>query len=637
MHFIDQLKDGNQIREYEAVLVGPAHFVEDCARFVTDAFVLAQQRTFPEQKYYHGTIILLMRHVVEAVDGVSLLVAKGSAENCGPLLRSAFEALVGILYILKDDTERRALAYQVAHAHKKIKFYRKFIPTDDVGRNLRAELKDDQFVKIFDQPGVDWQRRIDGLRGMFAQPEFAPIHAEWERVKKGKKGTGTKDPNWYALFGGPGDLRGLTLRVGKGTMYEILYRHWSDFTHAGGAFGNISADANGGVAVEPVRSPEGIERICNLACSICTDTVMAVVQKFASDEWPKFQQRYIAELRPRHIELLKNKVVTINWESKPPKQSGNGLQEVATSRYSKSPKADPEIVQTDKDIIDRPLIDQNLDSYEQFFDHRWSEHIFKTVKTSPLNDAVCALLVSWRFTNGAHLLPWLMAHSLKRFAESEGNGSLRFRGEYSSEVVKGIVNKLESRMQYSLKREQRATLKRVVAKIEQEAFEGFKAAQSKAVFPLDGYWKFLIHTSEFQLSILGTQRINYGSLFFAYEDFLANVIRTKEPTYSSKKKPIKDAFADHFGEPLRDYCWSDPEVELAKLVRHALAHNGGRFGADLEKDKTRFEYATRSAEPTLRDDLFILVDGKIQITPGNTKHLFGVLKERVTKIVEELV
>jgi hypothetical protein len=178
MHFIDQLKDGDQLQEYEAVLAGPAKFVEDCSRFVTDACALAQQRTFPEQKYHHGTIILLMRHVVEAVDGVGLLVAKGSAENCGPLLRSAFEALVGILYILKADTERRALAYQVAHTHKKIKLYRKFIPTDDVGRNLRAELKGDPFVTIFDQPGVDWQQRIDGLRSMFSKPEFAPIHAE---------------------------------------------------------------------------------------------------------------------------------------------------------------------------------------------------------------------------------------------------------------------------------------------------------------------------------------------------------------------------------------------------------------------------------------------------------------------------
>jgi hypothetical protein len=124
---------------------------------------------------------------------------------------------------------------------------------------------------------------------------------------------------------------------------------------------------------------------------------------------------------------------------------------------------------------------------------------------------------------------------------------------------------------------------------------------------------------------------------FAYEDFLANAIRPKEPTYSSKGKrnPTHVAFPRHFGVPLAELCWTHDEVTLARLVRNALAHNGGRFGAELEKYKARFVDATGTATPELQDDLFILVDGKIQITPGNTKYLFGVLKERVTKIVEE--
>lgn len=191
-------------------------------------------------------------------------------------------------------------------------------------------------------------------------------------------------------------------------------------------------------------------------------------------------------------------------------------------------------------------------------------------------------------------------------------------------------------MQYSLNRDQRAKLKRAITKIEKEAFQNLKAAQSKAMFPLAGYWGFLIHTTEFRFSILGTQRSNYGSLFFAYEDFLSNVIRTKEQGYSSKKDKIKPAFARHFGTQLRDYCWTHDEIDLAMLVRHTLAHNGGRFRADLEKYKSRFVDVTGTKTPMLQDDLFLLVDGKIQITPGNTRYLYGVLEARVSKIVGEL-
>lgn len=292
----------------------------------------------------------------------------------------------------------------------------------------------------------------------------------------------------------------------------------------------------------------------------------------------------------------------------------------------------------DKDIIETPVIDRNLDSYKHFFDHGWSKRMFEAVKTSPLNDAICTLLLEWRFANGAHILPWLMAQSLKGFAEGEGNGSLRFQSDYSSGIVKGLVNKLDAQMQYSLNRDQRAKLKRAVAKIEKEASQNLKAARSKAVFPLAGYWNLLIHTTEFQLSILGTERNNYSSLFLAYEDFLSNVIRTKEPAYSSKdrKNQIDVAFARHFSDSLADFCWNHDEVILARLVRHTLAHNGGRFRANLEKYKDRFVEVTGTAEPILRGDLFVLTNGKIQITPDNTRYLFSVLKERVSKIVEEL-
>jgi hypothetical protein len=291
----------------------------------------------------------------------------------------------------------------------------------------------------------------------------------------------------------------------------------------------------------------------------------------------------------------------------------------------------------ERDIVDNALIDPNLDSHQQFFDHGWSKRMFEAVEKSPLKDAVDALMIAWRSANGAHLLPWLMVHSLKRFAEGEGNGILRCRDNYSGEVVKGLVAKLDSRMHHNLQRDQRALLKRVVAKIEKEAYQNLKTAQSQVEFPVAGYWEFLTQSSEFHFCILGTQRINYGSLFFAYEDFLANVIRTKDPAYSSKdkKNPIPVALTKHFDKSLAAFCWDHCEVDLARLIRNALAHNGGRFGPDLEKKhKARFVDATGNTAVKLQDDLFIVVNGKIQIVPGNTKHLFGILKERVTKIVK---
>jgi len=292
----------------------------------------------------------------------------------------------------------------------------------------------------------------------------------------------------------------------------------------------------------------------------------------------------------------------------------------------------------DEEIITNVLIDQNLGSYQQFFDHEWCKRIFETVKASSLKESVASLLVAWRSTNGTHLLPWLMVNSLRQFADGEKDGSFQFRAAYSAAVVHGIVEKIENRMHYNLKLDQRRKLKSVVKQIEEEAFDAFKTAQSAVKFDVTEYWKFLTHTSEFNFCIIGTQRITFASLFFAYEDFIANVIRTKDANYTSKSKknPINTAFACHFGDPLANLCWNHDEIELAKLIRNALVHNNGRKGTELDKHNLRFVDVTGVASPALHDNVFNVVNGTIQITPGNTTYLFGVLKERVTEIVGKL-
>jgi len=177
-----------------------------------------------------------------------------------------------------------------------------------------------------------------------------------------------------------------------------------------------------------------------------------------------------------------------------------------------------------------------------------------------------------------------------------------------------------------------------VSNIEKEALAGLKEAESELELDATHFWTFLIGESEFQFAVLGTQRITYASLFFAYEDFLATTIRSREPAYSSKRPnpSLKDAFSEHFGGPLTDFCWNHDEVDLARLVRHAIDHNGGRFGGDLQKHQARFVEVTPNVPPSLAGSQLIVINGKIQITPLNSRHLFSVLKDRVTKIVEQV-
>ncbi len=48
----------------------------------------------------------------------------------------------------------------------------------------------------------------------------------------------------------------------------------------------------------------------------------------------------------------------------------------------------------EKEIIDSAIIDPNLDSYEQFFDHDWCKRIFELVESFPLKAAVDTLVLA---------------------------------------------------------------------------------------------------------------------------------------------------------------------------------------------------------------------------------------------------
>ena len=79
-----------------------------------------------------------------------------------------------------------------------------------------------------------------------------------------------------------------------------------------------------------------------------------------------------------------------------------------------------------ENVIATMTIDPHLDSYEKFFDHEVCRKIFEAARETAIEPAVDTLMLAWRFANGAHILPWLMATQLKAFAQGEGRGDLEY-------------------------------------------------------------------------------------------------------------------------------------------------------------------------------------------------------------------
>jgi hypothetical protein len=210
-----------------------------------------------------------------------------------------------------------------------------------------------------------------------------------------------------------------------------------------------------------------------------------------------------------------------------------------------------------------------------------------------------------------------MVQNLKGFAV----GMSKAYDPMALQFVAVVADKLSARMSTDLRHMQKKDLEANLQLLLAET----KANRDKAVmeasgFDVEGYWQEALANSEFQLSLWGSQRLCYGGLYYAYEDFLLRVFKLvkADPNYRIQDKFSKD-FADAFGVPLRDYCWSDQKVLAARFVRHALVHAGGRETKDVKGVKHGIKVA----------------DGELQIMAPNTVALFCLLKDRALKLTEE--
>jgi hypothetical protein len=293
---------------YRQLLDLAGRIVSRCVNYLIVAVDDIQKAAAVDQKTSHSTPILLLIDLTESLDGFGILVHNGSAQNCAQMVRTAFECQLGLFYIWeKEETyEDRALAYQLAHIHRKLKWAERVQAESNTGKELRRQLKGDQHADIFDLkdrsiPGLDIDKQVEHWRNVLASPKWAASESEWQRTKKADR----NDPSWYRLFDGPKNIRELAYRVGKASAYESLYRQWSEVSHGENAFHRVLASADGQSEIRPVRSPEGLESICRLGCNTAIETVRVAIQKLIPSEWQRYRKAYVDELQKLVMEDIK--------------------------------------------------------------------------------------------------------------------------------------------------------------------------------------------------------------------------------------------------------------------------------------------------------------------------------------------
>lgn len=273
--------------------------LQELVNFASNALVRCETST-KGQDNEDLVVLFLYRHIMEMTDGVEVLISQSSATPGIPLIRSSFEALISMEYIVEDDAEyvMRSLAWLVDYLHQRLDLYESLDPSTSRGQEFQRALSQDKTVSTIPVVAEDRVRQaVANLQDLLAKPQFAAIEKDFTELK-GQRA-------WYRLYGGPNDIRRLAHHVGRGAQYDFLYRQWCRVSHAHDFAPFFAKTLDGEAAIRGIRDPSDLKDVANFAATFMLGATRALIGKFRPGE--DISTWYSREVRPGYVQLYTRK------------------------------------------------------------------------------------------------------------------------------------------------------------------------------------------------------------------------------------------------------------------------------------------------------------------------------------------
>ena len=255
-------------------------------------------------------LFLSFRHIYELIDAISVLVKYSCIEPCKNLLRSVYESVLAIKYILEKDTDIRGTDFMTCCWHHKINELRKDDPDDCMHKQLLAAIQKTEYMKdkqLPETPNIkEIKERIKLLMDHLNSSEYIESEKEYQRIKKvGRK------PGWYSMHRGPSDLEGLALHLGVPLEYELYYREWSGLVHGFDIImDNIKVIGYNQVLLSQIRLPSNAFDVTQKAMNFGLEIILRFVEYFVPEKVNMAKDWYSKEVEPlKRGVLLKNRII----------------------------------------------------------------------------------------------------------------------------------------------------------------------------------------------------------------------------------------------------------------------------------------------------------------------------------------
>lgn len=205
-------------------------------------------------------ILSIYRKLIEQVDGNFVLVDHMLAGPSRVVVRTAFENLLALKYILLEDTfiKDKALCYYVGYI-----------------KSLEKMAKQLKKAPPRDMPSDYPDSILQKASKILNDSSFQDILNEWNYRKRNSGYA----PYWYSLFNGPKNIRGLVEVINDPYLYRY-YGLLSEETHATQALNGLNSMdlINDDFSLRPIRSEVNIGFHEGAARAFCTAAIHEIIK-----------------------------------------------------------------------------------------------------------------------------------------------------------------------------------------------------------------------------------------------------------------------------------------------------------------------------------------------------------------------
>ncbi|OGN88921.1 MAG: hypothetical protein A2158_04645 [Chloroflexi bacterium RBG_13_46_14] len=228
---------------------------------------------------------VLLKQIVQMVDGVQILLSAGSTHPAFLQARAAFEGLLYMLFIMKQDSERRAKFYYVSCIRKQKYFALRLTPDTPERTRYEGIYKDFNEIieSLDDSVSTQASTDLDKFNKFLEKPG-------WKEINDAFENAGKKYPYWYEPLG----IKSIALLasdVGESAAYDLYYTKGSEVMHVGSYRDHILL-SSGTATLEPIRHLRDANMVLQFSCQTVISSYNKILTKYRFGELSQFKKKY---------------------------------------------------------------------------------------------------------------------------------------------------------------------------------------------------------------------------------------------------------------------------------------------------------------------------------------------------------